>query len=55
MPDVSDDVAFRRDDSHALRLLLALLRAADCLDSRSLPSPRILISRRGRRIQIFST
>jgi exopolyphosphatase/guanosine-5'-triphosphate,3'-diphosphate pyrophosphatase len=54
VPEVSDDRALRpSDDAQTLRLLLALLRAADCLDSRSLPSPRILISRRGRRIQIY--
>ena len=41
-----------RDDADLLRLLLALLRAADSLDSRSLESPRLVFGLNGRRLQI---
>ena len=40
------------DDAATLRTLLAFLRAADTLDSRSLPAPRLGIRLRGRRLQI---
>jgi exopolyphosphatase/guanosine-5'-triphosphate,3'-diphosphate pyrophosphatase len=40
------------DDRAALRKLLALLRAADSLDSRSLESPRLFFTLRRRRIQV---
>ncbi len=38
------------DDRRPIRCLLALLRAADALDSRSLESPRLVLWARGRRI-----
>jgi len=53
VPDIADDRSIRSgDDGAKLHLLLAFLRAADCLDSRSLPSPNLTFSRRGRRIRI---
>jgi putative nucleotidyltransferase with HDIG domain len=53
VPDAENDPALRRvSDPSKVRLLLALLRAADALDSRGLPSPRLSISRRARQIRI---
>jgi exopolyphosphatase/guanosine-5'-triphosphate,3'-diphosphate pyrophosphatase len=40
------------DDRPALRKLLALLRASDALDSRSLESPRLVFGAKGNRIEI---
>jgi exopolyphosphatase/pppGpp-phosphohydrolase len=40
------------DDRPSLRKLLALLRAADSLDSRSLESPRLVFTLRRRRIRV---
>ncbi|HLL88579.1 MAG TPA: HD domain-containing protein [Tepidisphaeraceae bacterium] len=40
------------DDRRAARLLLALLRAADALDSRSQESPRLAIALHGRRVHV---
>jgi exopolyphosphatase/guanosine-5'-triphosphate,3'-diphosphate pyrophosphatase len=42
-----DRVLNESDDHDALRLTLALLRAADALDSRSLESPRLVFTMRG--------
>jgi exopolyphosphatase / guanosine-5'-triphosphate,3'-diphosphate pyrophosphatase len=54
VPEISDDKVLRpRDDAKSLRVLLGLLRAADCLDSRSMPSPRITMARRGRKVHIY--
>lgn len=47
-----DRVLSRRDDHERLRLTLALLRAADALDSRAIESPRLVFAMRDRRIQI---
>lgn len=53
VPAAADDPALRRcNDGSTLRLLLGFLRAADALNSRWLPTPRISLSRRGRRIRI---
>ncbi len=42
----------RKDNPDRLRLLLALLRAADGLDGRSAETPRLRFSREGRRLRI---
>lgn len=47
-----DEVLRRKDDHHRLRLLLALLRAADALDSRSTETPRLRFQLDGRRVRI---
>lgn len=53
IPDAESDPALRRiKDSYKLRLILALLRAADSLDSRCLPSPGLTFYRRGQAIRI---
>jgi exopolyphosphatase/pppGpp-phosphohydrolase len=53
VPGIGQDPALRQgDDAYKLRMILAFLRAADALDSRSLSAPRIFISRRGRRLRI---
>jgi exopolyphosphatase/pppGpp-phosphohydrolase len=53
VPDLDKDSALNRVNSpQKVRLLLAFLRAADSLDSRTLPSPRLSISRRGQIIRI---
>jgi exopolyphosphatase/guanosine-5'-triphosphate,3'-diphosphate pyrophosphatase len=53
VPEAGSDPALKRvNDAGKVRLLLAFLRAADALDSRGLPSPRLSISRRGQRIRI---
>ena len=53
VPDADNDAALGRvNDPAKVRLLLAFLRAADGLDSRGLPSPRLTISRRGQQIRI---
>lgn len=45
-----DDVLARADDADRLRTVLALLRAADALDGRSIESPRIVFTLAGRRL-----
>lgn len=51
--DVRGDGILRpRDDASRLLVLLAFLRAADGLDSRSLPAPRLQFSLRGRRLRV---
>jgi exopolyphosphatase / guanosine-5'-triphosphate,3'-diphosphate pyrophosphatase len=53
VPDAGRDRMLRDGDDHAaLRLTLALLRAADALDSRSLASPRLVFALRGRTLRI---
>jgi len=47
VPETGDDRILRDDDDHdTLRLTLALLRAADAMDSRSLESPRLVFAMR---------
>jgi exopolyphosphatase/guanosine-5'-triphosphate,3'-diphosphate pyrophosphatase len=54
VPDVQGDPALRRvEDVPRLQMLLAFLRAADALDCRRLPSPRLTFTRRGRRIRVL--
>jgi exopolyphosphatase/guanosine-5'-triphosphate,3'-diphosphate pyrophosphatase len=48
----ADGILDRHDDHTKLRLLLALLRAADSLDSRSIASPRLVFALRDRRLHI---
>lgn len=54
VPDLGDDDILRAaDDREGLRKVLALLRAADTLESRSLDEPpRLLLMRRDRRIRV---
>jgi exopolyphosphatase/guanosine-5'-triphosphate,3'-diphosphate pyrophosphatase len=53
VPDAGRDRILSDSDDHdALRLTLALLRAADALDSRSLASPRLVFALRGRTLRI---
>jgi exopolyphosphatase / guanosine-5'-triphosphate,3'-diphosphate pyrophosphatase len=53
VPPEGKDVMLRRsDDAEKLRLMLAFLRAADGLDCRSLPAPRLSIRYRNRRLRI---
>jgi exopolyphosphatase/guanosine-5'-triphosphate,3'-diphosphate pyrophosphatase len=53
VPEAENDPALRRvDDPARVRVLLGFLRAADALDSRGLPSPRLTFCRRGQRIRI---
>ena len=53
VPDAGCDRVLRDGDDHdALRMSLALLRAADALDSRSLESPRLVFTLRGSRLGI---
>jgi putative nucleotidyltransferase with HDIG domain len=53
VPEIGHDPALERvSNPENAMLLLAFLRAADGLDSRGLPSPRLTISRRGRVIRI---
>lgn len=48
----ADDILHRDDDHQTLRRLLALLRAADSLDSRTIESPRLVFALRGRQLHI---
>lgn len=53
VPDAGhDDVLRPGDDAPGLLKVLALLRAADTLDSRSIEPPRLLLMRRDDRLQI---
>jgi exopolyphosphatase/guanosine-5'-triphosphate,3'-diphosphate pyrophosphatase len=53
VPEVGEDMILRgSDDPAGMRVILAYLRAADALDSRSLPSPGIGVSLRRGRLQI---
>ncbi len=47
-----DRILAESDDHDGLRLTLALLRAADALDSRSMQSPRLVFAIRGRTLRI---
>src|SRR5665213_1144629 len=47
-----DNILRRKDDHDRLRMLLALLRAADGLDSRAAETPRLHFSLEGRRLRI---
>ena len=47
-----DEILRRKDDHDRLRLLLALLRAADALDSRTSETPRLRFHMEGRRLRI---
>lgn len=48
----ADEILRRADDHDTLRRILALLRAADALDSRAIESPRLMFELIGRRLQI---
>jgi exopolyphosphatase/pppGpp-phosphohydrolase len=53
VPPVGDAPILKRTDDHfGLWLALAFLRAADALDSRSLTSPNLSLTLRGRRLRI---
>ncbi len=53
VPDAGcDRILTESDDHDGLRVTLALLRAADALDSRSLESPRLVFALRGRALRI---
>ena len=53
VPDAGcDRILDKSDDHEALLVTLALLRAADALDSRSLESPRLVFALRGRTLRI---
>jgi len=47
-----DDILESSDPHRQLRNILAFLRAADALDSRSLESPRLVFALRGRRLMV---
>jgi len=47
-----DEVLRSSDDTHGLLKVLALLRAADTLDSRSIEAPRLLMMRRENQLRI---
>jgi exopolyphosphatase/guanosine-5'-triphosphate,3'-diphosphate pyrophosphatase len=48
----ADEILRRADDHDLLRRILALLRAADALDSRAIESPRLMFELIGRRLQV---
>jgi hypothetical protein len=48
-----DEVLLSGDGRKRLRILIALLRAADSLDNRQLTPPRLVFTMRGRRLQIL--
>jgi exopolyphosphatase/pppGpp-phosphohydrolase len=53
VPDLGhDEMLCASDDPRRLRLILAMLRAADALDSRALASPRLVFALRGRRLNV---
>jgi exopolyphosphatase/pppGpp-phosphohydrolase len=53
VPELGHDSILREtDDKPGLFKVLALLRAADTLDSRSIEPPRLLLARRGAHLQI---
>jgi len=53
VPDqASDKFLSQTDDHESLKTILALLRAADTLDSRSLESPRLVFALLGRELRI---
>jgi exopolyphosphatase/pppGpp-phosphohydrolase len=53
VPEIGQDGILKpEDDLDAMRTLLAFLRAADAMDCRSLPSPRLRIQLDGRQLRI---
>lgn len=53
VPEPGDDAILHPDDNQmAIRVLLALLRAADALDSRQIAPPEVSLRRFGRRIAV---
>lgn len=48
----TDSILRRGDDAQRLRGVLALLRAADALDGRSIESPRLVFALLGRRLHV---
>lgn len=53
VPAEGHDGILRPDDDHAsLLLILAFLRAADALDSRTMESPRLVCQMQGRRLRV---
>lgn len=53
VPDLGRDEILRRGDCHsALLTVLAILRAADTLDRRSIDPPELLLLRRGHRLSV---
>jgi exopolyphosphatase/pppGpp-phosphohydrolase len=53
VPAVGEDAyLLPTDDRRSARLLLALLRAADALDCRSLDSPRLVLALHGRQVHV---
>lgn len=55
IPDPGDEAILNKhDDREELRKLLALLRAADALDSRSLESPRLVFGLKKRRVKVWA-
>lgn len=55
IPDPGDEAILNKhDDREAFRKMLALLRAADALDSRSLESPRLVFGLKKRRIKVWA-
>jgi len=53
VPDLGRDEILESSDPHeTLRTILAFLRAADALDSRSLESPRLVFALRGSRLMV---
>ena len=56
VPERGDDAILDDDDDHdSLRKILALLRTADALDSRSLESPRLVFGLKRKRLKIICT
>lgn len=49
----TDEILRRTDDHDTLRRILALLRAADALDSRAIESPRLVFELLGRTLQVI--
>ncbi len=52
LPRDAGDKRFHNRDRKSVQVLLAILRAADALDSRTMSAPRLALSRRGRAIHI---
>jgi exopolyphosphatase / guanosine-5'-triphosphate,3'-diphosphate pyrophosphatase len=53
VPEIGfDDILHIKDNPVAMRVILALLRAADTLDNRNLASPNVTVRRRGYRLVI---
>ncbi len=53
MPDAGhDDVLVRGDDAERMRVILALLRAADALDGRVVQSPQLVFALIGQTLKV---